>query len=189
MMNQVRAINPEEVNKILAEPVQQSLQKTRKRNSLTFGLIFSDQGIIYIPPGMTITDVCIKNGINLNSSNLQQVQLFNPKKELHLWKTSSNPPDFAGCWMTDGKKKRRGEQNWFDEKYILKEGDWGKVKTNPLQKKIIVKLGAPFKKKKEETNKVTFLEVRHYLEEDDDGQLYIGHSRLIGISEGEEKST
>lgn len=158
--------------------------------NVTFFLAHADDGVIWgeVRDGELVLAAEAFHEIKhiqvlLRAATLQQARLFGPAGELRVWRTSNG---FTACLIQDGDTpleqiipecqwlwgdKSEGEANGFT---LLREGQQGMLHAPP-----ITGLGA---------NQRVALQVKHFIEFDDDGQARIRLSRLAGLKKvgGEE---
>ncbi|MFN8472211.1 MAG: CRISPR-associated protein Csx19 [Anaerolineae bacterium] len=128
----------------------------------------------YATPGLTA---------ELRAKTLLQARAFGPDAELFLWRTDDG---WRGRWVRDGQGQPR---DTLDEPQLL----WGTTREDYQDGFVLLAEGAeglrhapPIAEAKLPQDKTKrfrlHLHVRHYLEDDTDGQARIAFSRLTGLS-------
>lgn len=161
--------------------------ESRACDGMSILLAHADDGVIWgevregrlVLAGNAFPDLAVE----LRGVTLQQARLFGPAGELRVWRTSDGT--FKGALITDeqGETEPITEAQWLwgtpdgtdsevDGFTLLREGAQGMLHAPPVRG-----LGS--------SDRVT-LQVRHYLETDEQGVAAIGVSRLAGLSRVED---
>ena len=131
-------------------------EKSAESAGLSYLLAFSDDQVIL---GWLKKKKLVSSS-KIDVHTLQRAHLFGKAGELRLLRKETG---FETVWLEDGD---RAPENMQDEHYPL----WRKE-----QQGLSYSLPAQF----------TGIEVRHYIDYDEQGQAYFSHSRLVGFTGGE----
>ena len=156
-----------------------------KANNLSWLLAHANDGVIWGEvgsDGLHLSDVLF--GPNLQTKSLQTARLFGETGELLLWRSDDG-------WKARLVKDGEGEvKEYYDEGQLLWGTDVEKSEDGSILSKdgfILLRHGAeglchapPLRL--QNANKLPLqLNVRHYLNYDEDGQAYVEFTRLVSI--------
>lgn len=169
-----------------ADDLRHWFARQGKQRDLSYFLAHADDGVIW---GEMKAEQLALSGdafpevaVALHPDTLQQARLFGDDGELLVWRGNSDN-EWHGRYLADGQLL---EDNILEETHRL----WGTASDPPGAKGGFTLMrdgeqgfrhALPLALDRDER---AVLKVRHYLQEDEEGQAYIALSRLTGIEKG-----
>lgn len=180
---------PQKAMTVDADPMA-FLQKEAKKGLYSYLLAFADDGLIWGAVNENL-DLVLSSGEEtfhgispaLREQTLWEARLFGAKAECYLWKTASG---WSTRYIEDGSGT---SVDVFDESYIL----WGTNQAPQEGEKIFyyaeeIGKGIRHTPPKRWTDRHDLrLMMRHYLDYDDDGAVFVRFSRLVDLYDGGQK--
>lgn len=171
-----------------AEPIQNPLEGLEDRavkGKYEYLLAHLDDGVVW---GSVKDDLLkLSSPPELRIETLWELRLFGETSEWHAWRVEDQ---WFACTVADNVDKSI-EMKALDEQYILwgtdpAEGEAPKEGFYPVQEADLGIMHSPPIEMKNGRHSLK-LSVRHYLDNDETGSVYVKLSRLMGLSNGGEK--
>jgi CRISPR-associated protein (TIGR03984 family) len=180
-----RAIQNINCNLGNAEPVQNPLEGLEARavnGKFEYLLAHLDDGVVW--GSVKNQSLKLSTPPELRIETLWEVRLFGETSEWHAWRVEDQ---WFACTVADDVDQSN-EMKAFDEKYILwgtdlVEGETSEEGFYPVQEADLGIMHAPPIKMKNGRHTLK-LSVRHYLDHDETGSVFVKLSRLMGLSNG-----
>ena len=170
------------------DDIKSWLEEKAKVNGLRWLLAHADDGVVWgevCDDGLHLSNCLF--GPDLRSETLQMARLFGETGELYLWRAD-------GGWRSRLLKEGEGKENeYYDESQLL----WGTEIEDEEDGFILLQQGAEGLRHAPPIHRDNLklplndtplqLNIRHFVEYDEDGQAYAKFSRLISVGQNDKK--
>jgi CRISPR-associated protein (TIGR03984 family) len=150
------------------------LQTYASDKKLSYLLAFADDGVIWGWFDGKQLATAPETWAQLRIQTIQRIHIFGQAGELRIFRTRDG---FETTWLEDAGWE---PSNWINERYLLwGEGEYSKDNFTLMVEGLQGLRHMP--PVPDGQGKSAYIDVRHYIRYDIQGQAYISHSRLLGV--------